>query len=172
MKNFLTLLAALLITASTFAQVQYVSFPYKNYKIGFKAPSDFQISKNTVTDFSVNSTERKMNFTLRPVKEDASIDVSSAVELAKMSMVDVNASFSSVAITEEADVLLSSGLSGYYLTGTALDGSVKINFFAIGVYDASSTMQFKGIASYPVNRSSASNYDICKRILQSMQKLP
>ena len=171
MKNFLFIPMLFLAIMAT-AQVQYVSFAYKSYKMGFKAPSDFKIIKNTTTEFSINSTERGLNFYLRPVKEDATVDVSDAVELAKMSMIDVNATYSNVSITEQADVLLTTGLSGYYLAGTAIDGVVKINFFAIGVYDANSTMQFKGVGSYPVDRRFTSNYDVCKRILQSMQKLP
>ena len=170
MRNLL-FIPMLFLAMITTAQIQYVSFAYKSYKMGFKAPSDFKINKNTITEFNINSTERAANFYLRPVKEDATIDVSDAVELAKMSMVDVNATYSNVSITEQADVLLSTGLSGYYLTGTANDGAVKINFFAIGVFDANSTMQFKGVGSYPVDRRSTSNFDICKKILLSMQKL-
>jgi hypothetical protein len=151
------------------AQTQFTSFNYKSYKIGFKAPTDFKILKNTTTEFSINSTERGMTFYLRPVKEDASVDVSSAVELAKMAMVDVNAQYTNVTVTEETDVILSSGLSGYYMTGTCTNGSVKTTFFAVGVYNSSTTMQFKGVGSYPVDRRSTSNFDICKRILQSMQ---
>jgi hypothetical protein len=169
MRSFLFTFALLLSTVAVFAQTQYTSFNYKSYKIGFKAPTDFKIVKNTTTEYSINSTERGMTFYLRPIKEDASVDVSSAVELAKMAMVDVNAQYTNVTVTEEADVLLSSGLSGYYMTGTCTNGSIKTTFFAIGVYNASTTMQFKGVGSYPVDRRSTSNFDICKRILQSMQ---
>jgi hypothetical protein len=151
------------------AQTQYVSFNYKSYKIGFKAPSDFKIVKNSTTEFSINSTERGLAFYLRPVKEDATVDVNSSVELAKMAMVDVNAQYTNVTVTEETDVILSGGLSGYYMTGTCTNGSVKTTFFAIGVYNASTTMQFKGVGTYPVDRRSTSNLDVCKRILQSMQ---
>ena len=171
MKNFL-FLPLLLIAIFASAQTQYTSFNYKSYKMGFKAPTDFKITKNTTTEFSINSTERGLNFNLRPVKEDATVDVSSAVELAKMSMVDVNAQYTNVTITEEADVILSSGLSGYYMSGTCTNGAIKTNFFAVGVYNATSTMQFKGIGAYPVDRRTTSNYDICKRVLQSMQVIP
>lgn len=169
MRKFLLLSALLFVAAAAFAQTQYVSFNYKSYKLGFKAPSDFKIVKNTTTEFSINSTERGLTFVVRPVKEDASVDVSESVELAKMAMVDINAQYTNVTITEESAVLLSGGLSGYYMTGTCLNGATKTNFFAVGVYNASSTMQFKGYGVYPTDRRTTSNYDICKRILQSMQ---
>ena len=171
MKNLL-FFPLLFVTFLVSAQVQYVSYPYKLYKIGFKAPSGFKTDKNTTTEFAISSTERGLNFRLRPVKEDASVDISDAVELAKMAMVEVNSTYSNVTTTEDAPAILSNGLSGYYITGTATDGIAKINFFAMGIYNASTTMQFYGIGSYPVNRSTSSNYDICKRILQSMQVIP
>jgi len=155
-----------------FGQTQYNSFNYKHYKMGFKAPSDFKITKNTTTEFTVASTERGATFTLRPIKEDASIDVTEPVELAKMGMVSVNAQYTNVTITEESAVILSGNLSGYYVVGTATNGVTKINFFTMGVYNASSTMQFYGINTYPVDRRTTSNYDISKRILQSMQVIP
>ena len=169
MRKFLFLSALLFVASAVFAQTQYTSFNYKSYKIAFKAPSDFKILKNTTTEFSISSTERGLNFTLRPVKEDASVDVSSAVELAKMAMVDINAQYTNVTVTEEADVILSSGLSGYYMAGTCTNGATKTSFYVVGVYNASTTMQFKGYGVYPVDRRTTSNYDICKRILQSMQ---
>jgi hypothetical protein len=170
-KTTFTLLTALFLCFTVSAQTQYTSFNYKSYKLGFKAPTDFKISKNTTTEFTINSTERGMTFTVRPIKEDASVDVSSSVELAKMAMVDVNAQYTNVTTTEEADVLLSNGLSGYYMAGTCTNGAIKTQFYVVGVYDASSTMQFKGWGIYPVDRRSTSNYDICRRILQSMQKI-
>ena len=106
------------------------------------------------------------------MKEDASLDLSSAVEAAKIGMVEVNATYSNVSITESDDVLLSSGLSGYYMAGTAVDGVAKINFYVMGIYNASGTMQFYGISSYPVDRRTTSNYDVSRRILQSMQVIP
>jgi hypothetical protein len=171
LKTTLTFFAALFMCFTVSAQTQYTSFNYKSYKLGFKAPTDFKITKNTTTEFSINSTERGLAFTVRPVKEDASVDVSSAVELAKMAMIDVNAQYTNVTTTEEADVILSGGLSGYYMTGTCTNGATKTLFFAIGVYDANSTMQFKGWGVYAQDRRTTSNYDICKRILQSMQRI-
>jgi hypothetical protein len=172
MKNFLMILSTVFLTTATFAQIQYTSFNYKSYKMGFKAPTDFKITKNTTTEFTVNSTERGATFTLRPVKEDASVDVSESVELAKMGMVSVNAQYTNVTTTEESAVILSGGLSGYYMTGTATNGATKINFFTMGIYNPNSTMQFYGINVYPVDRRTTSNYDISKRILQSMQVIP
>jgi hypothetical protein len=171
MKKFL-FLPLLLMTFLASAQIQYVSYPYKLYKIGFKAPTGFKTDKNTTTEFAISSTERGLNFRLRPVKEDASVDITDAVELAKIAMVEVNSTYSNVTTTEDSPAILSTGLSGHYIAGSATDGSVKINFFAMGIFNSSNTMQFYGIGSYPVNRSSASNYDICKRILQSMQVIP
>ncbi len=155
-----------------FGQTQYNSFNYKHYKMGFKAPSDFKVVKNTTTEFSVSSTERGLTFLLRPVKEDASIDISDAVELAKIGMVSVNAQYTNVTIVDEAAVILSGGLSGYYINGTATNGFTKINFWTMGIYNASNTMQFYGIATFPVDRRSSTNADICRRILQSMQVIP
>ncbi len=140
--------------------------------MGFKAPSDFKVVKNTTTEFSINSTERGLTFFLRPVKEDASIDVSDAVELAKMGMTSINAQYTNVTNVDESAVILSGGLSGYWMNGTATDGATKINFWSMGVYNASSTMQFYGIAIFPVDRRSTTNGDICRRILQSMQVIP
>ena len=170
-KTTFTLLTALFLCLTVSAQTQFTSFNYKSYKLGFKAPSDFKITKNTTTEFSINSTERGLQFTVRPIKEDASVDVSSSVELAKMAIVDVNAQYTNVTTTEEADAILSGGLSGYYMTGTCTNGATKTLFFAIGVYDANSTMQFKGWGVYPQDRRTTSNFDICKRILQSMRRI-
>lgn len=172
MRNLLVFSVFLFFTATSYAQTVYGSFNYKLYKIGFKAPTDFKIIKNTTSQFSINSTERSLDFYLRPLKEDASLDLSSAIEAAKIGMVEVNANYRNVSVTEDSPALLSSGLSGHYFAGTALDGSAKINFFTIGIYNANSTMQFYGVGTYPVDRRSASNYDVCKRILQSMQVLP
>jgi hypothetical protein len=170
-KTTFTILTALFLCFTVSAQTQFTSFNYKSYKLGFKAPTDFKIVKNTTTEFSINSTERGLTFTVRPVKEDASIDVSSSVELSKMAMVDVNAQYTNVTITEEADVILSGGLSGYYMTGTCTNGAIKTMFYSVGVYDANSTMQFKGWGVYPQDRRTTSNFDICRRILQSMQRI-
>ena len=172
MKNVLSILTFVFLATGIFAQTQYGSFNYKSYKMGFKAPIDFKINKNTTTEFAISSTERGLTFRLRPLKEDASLDLSSAVEAAKIGMVEVNATYSNVSITESADVLLSSGLSGYYMAGTGVDGVAKINFYVMGIYNSSGTMQFYGISSYPVDRRTTSNYDVSKRILQSMQVIP
>ena len=172
MKKFLMILSTVFLTTAAFAQIQYTSFNYKSYKMGFKAPTDFKISKNTTTEFTVTSTERGATFTLRPIKEDASVDVSEPIELAKMGMVSVNAQYTNVTITEESATILGGGLSGYYMTGTATNGATKINFFTMGIYNPNSTMQFYGINVYPVDRRTTSNYDISKRILQSMQVIP
>lgn len=166
------ILSAVLLATVGFSQTQYVSFNYKLYKMGFKAPSDFKINKNTTTEFAISSTERGLNFVLRPVKEDATINISDAVELAKIGMVSVNAQLTNVTTVDESAVILSGGLSGYYMNGTATDGATKVNFWSMGIYNASGTMQFYGIATFPVDRRSSTNSDICRRILQSMQVLP
>ena len=172
MKNFLMILSTVFLTTVAFAQTQYVSFNYKSYKMAFKAPSDFKITKNTTTDFTVASTERGATFTLRPVKEDATVDVSDAVELAKIGMVSVNAQYTNVTTVEESAVILGGNLNGYYINGTATNGTTKINFWSVGVYNPNGTIQFYGISTYPVDRRTTSNYDISRRILQSMQVIP
>lgn len=172
MKKIFFVLAMVCLGVVSFGQTQYTSFNYKLYKMGFKAPSDFKVVKNTTTEFSINSTERGLTFFLRPIKEDASIDISDAVELAKMGMTSINAQYTNVTNVDESAVILSGGLSGYWMNGTANDGVTKINFWSMGVYNASGSMQFYGIATYPVDRRSTTNYDVCRRILQSMQVIP
>lgn len=172
MKKILFVLSMVCLSVVGFGQTQYTSFNYKLYKMGFKAPSDFKVVKNTTTEYSINSIERGLTFFLRPVKEDASIDISDAVELAKIGMVSVNAQYSNVTIVDESAVILSGGLSGYFMNGTANDGATKINFWTMGVYNANGTMQFYGISTFPVDRRSTTNGDISRRILQSMQVLP